>query len=805
MWQILKKKLIFWSSACLALFIVGAIVILQVFLYYGKDLPDYHQLENYDPPAITRLYTNDGRVLEEIATENRIYVKYNEIPEVVINAFIAAEDKNFFKHEGVDLFSIARAAFNNVLQLGKHKNLVGGSTITQQVVKNFLLSNEQSLARKIKEAILAYRISNVYSKEKVMELYLNQIFLGNNSYGILSASINYFNKQLDELNVEEAAMLAAMPKSPSYINPMRNYERSKQRRDWVLSRMYEEGFITSEELHRAANTIIALRKRYQTDFFHADYYAEAVRKELIEKFGENHVYNSGLQVHTNLDERLQVAAQAALIKGIRSYDKAHGWRGAIGNIDISKENWLEQFKKFPIPLDILEFKLAIVTQVENKSANITLQDESKGVIKIENSTWLKKHLPNQQIGPRFTNLKQALKNGDIIVVNHLKDAIYTLEQIPEVNGAIVAMETMTGRVLAHVGGYSYKKSNFDRVLQADRQPGSAFKTFVYLNAFERGWRPNDIIHDDPITISQGAGMPSWTPRNYSRDYLGPITLRRGLEKSRNLCTVRLLLNTGIDSLIELSERLGIYRNVARNLSMGLGAAETTVMRLANAYNIIASGGRLVSPNLIERVYDHKGNLIYSSENRTASFAKSLNTELLPKLEYNYEQLIDPQINYQLLSILEGAVIRGTAARAREIGKTLAGKTGTTNESFDTWFAGSSPDITATIYVGFDNPKTLGNRAEGANIALPIFIDFMKEALKDIDSRPFPVPEGISFAEVDINTGNPPTEETERRYIALEAFRSSNNDGVLSMWKGDSVPNRDEETENILNQGFGSMY
>ena len=809
----LRRALYIWSSLIIGGAIIGLIVLLQIILYFGKDLPDYRQLEEYDPPAITRLYTQKGHILDEAATENRIYTKYDEIPELIVNAFIAAEDRNFFKHEGLDPVGIARAAIVNIVNVGKHKNPVGGSTITQQVVKNFLLTNERTLSRKIKEAILAYRISKVYSKEKIMELYLNQIYLGNNSYGIASAALNYFNKELDELNAEEAALLAALPKAPSYVNPIKSPRRARERRNWVLSRMYEEGYITDEELSRATKSLISLKKRRETDFFRADYYSETVRQELITKFGEDAVYKDGLQVFTNVNEEMQVIAEKTLKEGLLRYDKKHGYRGALGSINIDNPSWQEDLKSFPKPLDIGNFKLAAVLRVDNSSVNIALEGGEKGVINFEHLAWARMSLKEQMVGAPIKSAHEVLKKGNVILVSRISEAEnnYALEQIPEVNGAIVVLEPNSGKVLAEVGGYSYKKSNFNRVTQADRQPGSTFKAFLYMAALENGYDPRSIVYDLPIELSQGAGMPPWRPKNMRGDYLGAITLRKSLEKSRNLSTVWLITKIGLNPVIEMSERLGIYKDPPRNYSMALGSFETKVLSLANAFNIIASGGKRVEPNFIDRVYDRKGKLIYSSDKRKAVTVDEFNTSSPPELFYEYDQLIDENINYQMISILEGVVQRGTAVAARQLKRTLAGKTGTTNNSFDTWFVGFNPDIVVGVYVGFDAPRTLGQKESGSSLALPIFIDFIKEGLKNTEDRKFTIPEGIELVEIDATTGALATEETNPRDIIKEAIRKTQLEGkaksideILDVIEGSEGSSATPKAHD-LNEDFGGIY
>jgi penicillin-binding protein 1A len=796
-------KFIFWLYALLLVLSFGFISIFSLFIYYSHDLPDYKQLSEYDPPLVTRLYSMHSELMEEYATEKRIYTKYEEIPEIVIKAFLAAEDKNFFSHPGFDLLGIARAALQNLVSSGRP---IGASTITQQVVKNFLLTNEQTYSRKIKEAILAYRVTRAYSKEKVLELYLNQMFLGNSSYGVASAALNYFNKELDELTIAESAVLAALPKAPSTIDPVRNPSRAMARRNWVLERMYEENFISKAEFIQAKAEPITLRKRREIEFVQADFYAEAVRQELIQKYGEDAVYNKGLVVKTYLDSKLQELATKALRNGLRAYDKKHGWRGALGNVPYTgKQNWLLLLKEFKAPDNLLEWQLAIVLKLTKEQAQIGLLTGKTATLPVSTMLWARKNLPEQRLGAPIKSTADVLRVGDIIAVSTDDDGKnYKLEQIPEVEGGIVAMEVGSGKVVAMVGGYSFAHSKYNRATQAWRQPGSAFKPFVYLAAFEAGYLPTSIVLDSPISLSQGPDLPLWTPKNYGDNFLGPITLRRSLEKSRNVSTVRLISSIGAEKVAKLAERLHIYEKPPHNFSMALGAFETTMMRLTNAYNMVASGGKKVKPQLISQVFDRRGRILYRDETQ-----KCINCDIeelanndektMPQLVNQTEQLIDPAVNYQFISVLEGAVKRGTGRKALGIGKTIAGKTGTTNDSYDTWFIGFSPNLVIGVYVGFDNPKTLGEKETGATLALPIFVDFAKQAMAEIDEQQFTIPEGIELVAVDANTGYRADEQTNPRDIIMEAFRKTSNDNS----NNSEMPHRESE-EKMLSTPFDKL-
>ena len=765
---------------------------MLVFNYYSKDLPDYSQLEKYDPPTVTRLYAGDGRLLAEYATEKRVFVPLAAIPKRVINAFLAAEDKNFYVHEGVDFTGLVRAVRDNIINYGAGRSLVGGSTITQQVVKNFLLTNEKSLERKIKEAILATRISHVYSKDKILELYLNEIYLGLSSYGVAAAAQNYFNKSLDDLTIEEAALLAAEPKGPSLYDPRRNYEASKERRDWVLERMFEDQHISSEELAVAKNSPITLRKRDAEEVAHADFFAEEVRRTLKEMYGDSVLYQGGLVVKTTLNPQLQKFSDNALRSALIDYDRRRGYRGPLSYLasyGARQDDWKEQMNKLAREhgYHILENqKLALVTQLDDKKATIVFADDSQGIVPFSLLKWTRRVIADGKLGPEVKKPADIMKVGDVLIVGPTSDEqkkllseadqkrAWDLQQVPEVNGAMVVLDPHTGRVLAMSGGYAYGGTEFNRATQAKRQPGSAFKPFVYLTGLENGFTPSTILLDAPVEMSQGAGLPNWKPQNYHDDYLGPITMRVGLEKSRNTVTVRMAQVFGIDKVIAMAKRCGIYDDVPRNFSIVLGAAETTLLRLANAYGILDNGGKRIKPSLIERIDDRNGTTIYRRDTRackncaleSVSEADMNNPPPIPEDER--EQIVDPRLAYQMVSMLNGVTIRGTAAKAHvEIKKIVAGKTGTTNDSNDTWFIGFSPDLVAGVYIGYDKPRTLGKRETGGSVALPAFISFMKEALKDEPNKPFRVPRGIQLVKVDLATGQQAGEGSAR--VIDEAF------------------------------------
>lgn len=752
----------FWSSALFVSVVLLGLFVLPIFLYFSKDLPDYNQLTEYDPPTISRIYSSEGELMSELAVERRIFRKINEIPQVVINAFVAAEDQNYYNHPGIDIMSIVRAAFQNLGHIGSDRNPVGGSTITQQVVKNFLLSNERSISRKIKEAILAYRINKVYSKDRILELYLNQIYLGNGAYGVTSAALSYFNKDLKNVTLEEAALLAALPKAPSLLDPTKNPDRAKARRDWVLERMEEEGFISSDQEKAALNKPISLNPRFESSILDSGYYNESVRLELIEKYGYDKVYQDGFSVYTNLNKDMQKYADDALRAGLIEYDRRHGFTGPIKNIKVSGDNWKGSLNQIDTPEAAGSWRLAIVLGLTESGASVGFKDGKKGTIPLENMSWARKRLKNGYMGKAIGSPKDVLQTGDIILVGTKGEGgAYTLEQIPQANGALVAMQPKTGKVLAMSGGYSFKDSKYNRALQALRQPGSAFKPIVYLTALEKGFVPTSLVKDEPISISQGPGKPAWTPRNYEGKFLGTITMRKALEKSRNLATVFLITQVGARSVANTATRLKVYDTPPpAYYSMALGAVETTLMKLTSSYATFASDGMMVEGKLIDRIQDRKGNLIYTTDTTLCDGCGTQAKEDTPAtapseepvISHIAKPIIEPMVNYQLVSMLQGAVDRGTGARAKKIGKVLAGKTGTSNDSNDTWFIGFSPDLVVGVFVGYDAPKSLGDKEQGASVALPIFVKFMENAIKDMPNKPFYVPEGIQFVDTSYDLG-----------------------------------------------------
>jgi penicillin-binding protein 1A len=771
-------------AAILAVFLLlalaGAGAGLWVFYHYGRGLPDYHQLADYEPPVMTRVHAGDGRLLAEYAIERRVFVPIEAIPRRVIGAFLAAEDKNFYDHPGVDIPSVIRAAITNLKNLGTGRRPVGASTITQQVAKNFLLSNEVSLERKIKEAILAFRIERALSKDRILELYLNEIYLGFGSYGVATAALNYFDKSLGELTVGETAFLAALPKAPNNYNPNRYPEAAKARRDWVVGRMLEDGVISEKEAEEAKAEPLVTHERTRTEFVRADYFAEEVRRELADRYGEEQLYKGGLLVRTTLDPKLQKLAERNLRHGLESYDRRHGWRGPIATVDVSGDPGRSLAAVEPPP-GLGRFKMGVVIALVGDGANILLRDGSKGRIAFDEMKWARPWEEGQKVGRRPRAPADVLSVGDVVAVEAVADGgegesspkPYALRQIPEVEGALVALDPHTGRVLAMVGGYSYDKSQFNRATQAYRQPGSAFKPFVYLAALDSGYTPSTLILDAPFVIDQGPGLPKWRPANYARKFYGPSTMRLGIEKSRNLMTVRLAQAIGMKKVAEYAKRFGVVDDLPQRLSMAIGAGETTLLRLTTGYAMIVNGGKKITATLIDRVQDRHGKTIFRHDKRDCPKcrAEAWTGQPVPEIPDKRPQLTDPDSAYQMVSFLQGVVQRGTGRRVRAVGKPVAGKTGTTNDSFDTWFMGFSPDLAAGVFVGFDNPRSLGRHETGSSVAAPIFRDFMKDALADQPAIPFRIPPGIRLVRVNARTGQ--LAQPGDSNVILEAFKPGN--------------------------------
>ncbi|MFQ5785969.1 MAG: penicillin-binding protein 1A [Alphaproteobacteria bacterium] len=752
----------------------GALYALH---YYGRGLPDYQQLADYEPPMVTRVHAGDGRLLAEYAVERRVFVPIGAMPKRLINAFLAAEDKNFYSHPGVDVLSVMRAVVTNVANLGRQRRLQGASTITQQVAKNFLLTNEVSIERKVKEAILAFRIERAFTKDRILELYLNQIYLGMGSYGVAAAALNYFDKSLDDLSIAETAFLAALPKAPNNYNPVRYPAAAKARRDWVIDRMREDGFVSETEAAWAKTEPLTMRTGNPAEFVRADYFTEEVRRQLMRRYGESGLYEGGLSVRTTLDPRLQDIAERALRSGLIAYDRRHGWRGPVTRIDIGP-GWARRLAAVPLPPGAGGWRLAAVLAVGAKDVTIGLTGGAMGRIPLSELTWARAWRKDQRVGPKIKRPADVLAAGDVVLVEPLADGSgksvavrnYALRQIPEVEGALIAMDPHNGRVLAMVGGFSYDISQFNRATQAMRQPGSAFKPIVYLAALDHGFTPSSIVDDAPIVIDQGPGLPKWKPANYTTRFYGRSPLRIGIERSRNLMTVRLARALGMETVAEYAERLGVVDQLPRLLPMALGAGETTLFRLAAAYAMIDNGGKRITPALIERIQDRNGATVYRRDARPCAGCRATawDGQPVPAIPDTRAQVVRADTAYQIVSMLQGVVKRGTGRRIRDLGRPLAGKTGTTNDNVDAWFIGFSPDLLAGVFVGFDQPRPLGYKETGSRVAVPVFKRFMAEALADQPAIPFRIPPGIRLVRVDGDNGLLPGPGTRR--VILEAYK-----------------------------------
>jgi len=733
------------------LFVVVAAVFAGVIWKYEQDLPDYSLLKNYEPPVMTRVHAADGSLLAEYSRERRLYLPSDEIPDLVKHAFISAEDKNFYNHWGVDPEGILRAG---MVYLQGSRRIQGASTITQQVAKNFLLNSDRTFDRKIREVLLSLRIESAYSKEKILELYLNEIYLGLSNYGIAAAALNYFNKSVHELTIAEVAYLAALPKEPSSLNPFRDRDRALERRNYVIGRMEEDGYITAKQASAARAEPLVVNPRVLTpNSIAAGFFAEEVRRELQERFGEQKLYEGGLSVRTTLDPKVQLSARKALVDGLVRYDEAYGWHGTLKAIDIGQD-WGVPLADIPAYGDIKPWVLAVALDVSDAAIRVGLQperdksgaivaDRRTGVVTVDGTRWT---------GRRPKGL---VKPGDVFYVEPTPghEGEYRLRQIPEVSGAAVAMDPFTGRVLAMVGGFSFDESEFNRATQAQRQPGSSFKPFVYAAALDNGYTPSSTVPDAPITIDDGSGQ-LWTPSNFEGESGGTHTLRFGVEHSINLMTIRLARDIGMPLVVEYAKRFGIYDNLPPFLSMSIGAGETTVLRMITGYSMFANGGKRVKATLIDRIQDRWGNTIYKHDERICDGcdASTWSNQPEPHLVDKREQVIDPLTAYQVTSILEGVIQRGTGQVIKEVGKHLAGKTGTTNDAKDLWFVGYSPNLAFGVFMGYDKPRSLGGSAQAALYTAPIFRDFMKMALKDTPDTPFRIPPGIKLISVDVHSG-----------------------------------------------------
>lgn len=790
-------------------FVVLACAAAVTVWKFEKDLPDYTQLQNYEPPVMTRVQAGDGSLLAEYSRERRLYLPSTSIPPLVKEAFISAEDKNFYTHSGIDPEGVLRAV--TVLVQGS-KRAQGASTITQQVAKNFLLTNERSFTRKIREALLALRIEQAYPKEKILELYLNEIYLGLGNYGVAAAALNYYDKSVNELSVAEAAYLAALPKGPNNYQPFLKHDAAVQRRNYVIDRMVENGYVTKADGEKAKQEALGVNPRVLTpDSFAAGYFAEEVRRELSDRYGEKKLYEGGLSVRATLDPKMQVIARKALVDGLVRFDEAHGFRGAIRHIDLGGD-WGPPLAAVPAFGDVQPWRLAVMLDGSDTAVRIGLQpghDKAGEVVQDRDTGIL------NQDGIRWTgkrSIRAILSPGDVVYVAAIdgKPGQYRLQQVPDISGAIVAMDPYTGRVFAMVGGFSFEQSEFNRATQAQRQPGSSFKPFVYATALDNGYTPSSSVLDAPIEIDQGPGLGIWRPQNDDDNGSGPHTLRYGVEHSRNLMTVRLAKDIGMPLIVEYAKRFGIYDDMLPVLSMSLGAGETTVLRMVTAYSMLANGGRRIKPTLVDRIQDRWGNTIYRHDERVCDGcdAATWTEQAEPKLIDKREQVIDPMTAYQVTSILEGVITRGTGQAVKVLNRHLAGKTGTTNDAKDVWFVGYSSDLAVGLYLGYDQPRSLGATAYAAEYAAPVFRDFMAAALKDKPDVPFRAPIGIKLIGVDYRSGM----RSSGKESIIEAFKPGTappdsyaviGDNAARAARSEGAPAAD--AERAVGSGTGGLY
>lgn len=834
--RLLVRFMGFLFAAGTVMFLVGVGAVAGLIWHFSKDLPDYSQLQDYEPPVMTRVHAVDGSLLGEYAKERRLYLPIQAVPKLVINAFLAAEDKNFYEHGGIDYTGMARAGLVYLQNYGSNRRPQGASTITQQVAKNFLLTNEVSFARKIKEALLAMRIEKTYSKDKILELYLNEIYLGLGAYGIAAASLVYFDKSVNELTVAEASYLAALPKMPATLHPVRNRDRAIERRNYVIDRLQENGWIKQADAEKARKEPLAVTNRSNgAHTFAGEYFAEEVRRDIFERYGEKKLYEGGLSVRTTLDPKIQVMARKTMVTGLVNYDEQQGYRGAISKLDISGD-WGVKLAEIKSLSDISPWRMAVVLETSDQSARIGFQPNRElggavskqretGLITLDGVKWAKA-AQGAAKGRAATSVAQLLQPGDVIYADPLYskegqpvEGQYRLRQIPEVSGAMVVMDPWTGRVLAMVGGFSFDQSQFNRATQAYRQPGSSFKPIVYSAALDNGYTPSTVVLDAPIEIDQGQGAGVWRPENFDAGkYMGPMTLRNALRLSRNTVTVRLAQDIGMPLIGEYARRFGVYDELPNYLSYALGAGETTAMRMVTAYSMLANGGRRVKPTLIDRIQDRYGHTIFKHDQRECRGCDApggWKSQAEPQLIDRREQVLDSMTAYQITELLEGVVQAGTATVVKEVGKPIAGKTGTTNEAKDAWFVGFSPDVAVAIYMGYDKPRSLGrgNAATGGHLSAPIARDFFKLALADKPAVPFKVPAGIKLVRVVAKTGMR-AGPGESGGTILEAFKPGtappDNYSVIGVADADGrgapgAPQQPPDSGFFMRPGTGGLY
>lgn len=765
----------------------AALSIGAIFYMYSKDLPSHERLAQYSPPTISRIYSAEGRIMDEFAKERRLFVPIEDIPDLVKYAFISAEDKNFYTHKGYDVTGMASAALDALKSRGR--NVRGASTITQQVMKNFLLSGDRTGERKIKELILASRLEETLSKDKILELYLNEIFLGQNSYGVAAAAQTYFNKSLVELTPGEAAYLATLPKAPSDLHPVRNKDRAMERRAYVLNRMVEDGHLTAAEAKSEMDQPLRTVQNgdypaFRESLPNRDYFTDEIRRQLSGTFGEEEFFAGGLSIRATVDPELQTSAAAALRRGLERYDRGLGiWRGTQKTISpdrlTSEEDWRAALAEVEVPRDIAGWHPAVVLSVGESSARIGIEgvkeDEDGHFIPADDVTWARKRLPDGKLANKARTAGDLVSVGDVVHVRAVTDdktgdfVRWSLRQVPEVQGGFMAMDVNTGRVLAMQGGFSYQFSVFNRATQATRQPGSSFKPFVYAAALDSGFTPATVVVDAPIEVNTPQGL--WRPKNASDKFYGPTTIRTGIEQSRNLMTVRIAEEIGMDVVAGYAERFGVYDRMNAFLANALGSQETTLFRMVAAYAMFANGGERVEPTLVDRVQDRFGRTVYRHDQRQCTDCQlaSLDPGAALDLVSKRERVMDAITAYQLTSMMEGVVKRGTA-RGINLPVPVAGKTGTTNDAKDVWFVGYTSNIVAGCYIGYDQPRTLGQGASGGGFCGPVFEQFMRTAIKKYGGAKFKVPPGGYFVNIDRITGARLGDGAKGDNVVAEYFR-----------------------------------
>jgi len=815
-----------WLFAHGAIFGTVAVAVVAIYLIQvSNSLPSAQVMNNYEPKITTRIHAGDGSLIAEFARERRLFVPIDAIPDRVIEAFVAAEDQNFYKHTGVDPRGILRAAIANIDNVRNDRRLEGASTITQQVARNFLLTSEVSYERKIKEALIAMRMERIFAKDEILELYLNEIYLGGRSYGVAAAALSYFDKSLEELTLGEIAYLAVLPKAPNNYQLPRYLDRALERRNYVIGRMLEDGYITqAEALAARSEDLITMERPDGAQMVEAQYFAEEVRRELFEMYDVEGLYDGGLSVRTSLDSRLQKLARTSLRGGLEEYDRRHGWRGpyvTLENFDAA--NWVESLEAIEAPTNIAPWQPAAVLSVSDSAAQIGFLDGETGEVPFAEMAWARPWLRGELLGAAPRSAKDVVSVGDVIFVESLNQSSgdggatigfenkFGLRQIPAVNGAIIAMDPHTGRILAMEGGFSFESSEFNRATQAYRQPGSSFKPIVYSAALDNGYTPSSIMLDGPLVVDQGPGLPLWKPKNYSAKFYGESTLRVGIEQSRNLMTARLALDMGMGPIVDYARKLGVKKDLQPTPAMALGAGETTLQQMIGAYAVMVNGGKEVEPTLIDQIQNRYGEAIYKHDTRQceACTAEEWSFQEEPLLADNREQLLDPRTAYQIVSIMEGGVLRGTGRKLRSLGKPIGGKTGTTNEARDAWFIGFTPDLIVGSYVGFDTPRSLGPRETGGGVALPVVKRFFEGALAEQPGIPFRVPPGIKLVRVNLKTGL--LARPGETNVILEAFKPGTEPTAESVPTritigADGLPVEMTDTgDSPLSSGTGGLY